>query len=175
MLSEQIQPVSAIQNWESKFRLLVSHIWNHMVAYFNDPMLNNKTKEKIYKIYTRAFPLGCRMGTSSCAFCGTFEDEMHCFNVKCQRLGPLWAWISNILHASCLWIKDLTEAELLFGYSKLHATNKHLKYGSSFTQNLLESSGFPDVEKFSIMKYCIYKPSRALLCADRMSNSCLHI
>jgi hypothetical protein len=106
------------------------------------------------------------MGTSNGAFCGTFEDEMHCF-MKCQRLGPLWAWISNILHASCPWIKDLTEAELLFGYSELHATDKHLQIWQPFHAELIRDViGFPEVEKFSIMKYCIYKPLRALLCAD---------
>jgi hypothetical protein len=62
MLFEQIEPIPAIQKWESKLGLSMSRLWKHMVAYLDDPILNNKTKQKLYKIYTRALPLDCRMG-----------------------------------------------------------------------------------------------------------------
>jgi hypothetical protein len=61
---------------------------------------------------------------------------MHCF-VKFQRLDRLWEWISNVLHTSCPWIKDLTEAKLLFGYSELHADDKHQKIWKLFHAKLI--------------------------------------
>jgi hypothetical protein len=59
-LSEDTQPVSAIEKWESK-RYPIGHMWTQMIAYLHDKILNNKTKEKVYKIYTGAFPLGYTM------------------------------------------------------------------------------------------------------------------
>jgi hypothetical protein len=86
-----------------------------MIAYCNDQILINKIKEKLYKIYTRALPLFYRLkvsGTvSGCHFCGTYEDEMHCF-VQCSRLTLLWRWIANILTRPCPWISSLTEVEI---------------------------------------------------------------
>jgi hypothetical protein len=89
-----------------------------MIKYVHDPILNNKTKEKLYKLHTRAFPEARKFNNTvdtHCAFCGIVEDEMHCF-VQCNRLFPLWAWVKQVLSHGCPWLALFTEIVILFGY-----------------------------------------------------------
>jgi hypothetical protein len=88
------------------------------MKYVHDPILNNKTKEKMYKIHTRAIPVARKSNNQSkqgCAFCGILEDELHCF-VKCNRVLILWEWIKRALLHACPWLSSFTDIDLLFGY-----------------------------------------------------------
>jgi hypothetical protein len=64
-----------------------------MVRYLHDPILNNKCKETLYKIYTRVLPVGSNIEMfghpSKCPFCDTTEDELHLF-VFCSRVSQLY-------------------------------------------------------------------------------------
>jgi hypothetical protein len=95
MLCKKSQEIAAIDRWEKALNHSIEHKWMHMMHYVNDPILNNKRKEKLYKILTRAMPVGQKFDrpgssiSSTCAFCNDYKDEMHCF-VKCGRLRALW-------------------------------------------------------------------------------------
>jgi hypothetical protein len=159
MLTKCMQSISAIDKWETKINFPIRNTWKNMIAYHNDRILNNKTKEKLYKIYTRAFPLFCRMkvsGTiSGCPFCGGYENEMHCF-VQYSRLMFLWRWVADILARPCPWIPRLTEAEFLFGYSETYSKDK-FSIENSFMQKQFESYGFQDVGSTLITTRSILK------------------
>jgi hypothetical protein len=85
--------VSPIERWEKVLGIPIDTTMAKMIDYTHDPIFDNKTKENLYKIHTRAFPVARKFsnqGDTKCAFCGIFEDDMHCF-VHCNRLLPLWA------------------------------------------------------------------------------------
>jgi hypothetical protein len=88
--------IPAIQRWENEFQFPTSKVWHDMILYLNDSILLNELKEKLYKIYTRALPVGRKMhnddSTTLCCFCNDLEDELHCF-VFCARLRSLWDWV----------------------------------------------------------------------------------
>jgi hypothetical protein len=112
------QKVSPIERWEKAIGISIDAAWQSMMKYVHDPILNNKTKEKLYKIHTRAFPVARKFKNNNetgCAFCGTLEDELHCF-VKCIRVLPIWEWIKRVLLRACPWLSLFTEIDLLFGY-----------------------------------------------------------
>jgi hypothetical protein len=94
MLCSKPHEIAAIDRWEKALNHSIEHKWIPMIHYVNDPILNNKTKEKLYKILTRAMPVGRKFDrpgssiSSKCAFCNEYEDEMHCF-VRCDRLRAL--------------------------------------------------------------------------------------
>jgi hypothetical protein len=95
--------------------------WPYVQTMINDCVLNNRTKEKLYKIITRAIPVvrkfsGSSTISSACAFCCLVEDEMHCF-VRCHRLTPLWRWLFRTISNVCPWVLNITDVEKLFGYS----------------------------------------------------------
>lgn len=115
--------IPAIQRWENDLRLPISHFWPGMIRYIHDPILQNRTKEKIYKIYTRALPVGRKMhgndSVDTCCFCLDLEDELHCF-VQCTRLQPLWDWLIGSLVSVYPWIPSISPAERLLGYIPGH-------------------------------------------------------
>jgi hypothetical protein len=85
-----------------------------MIHYQHDIILNNKTREKLYKVYTRALPLGRKFG-SNCCLCDAYEDEMHCM-VTCKHANDIWKWLSDVFNPSLPWFAKLYNLEFLFGY-----------------------------------------------------------
>jgi hypothetical protein len=129
----------------------------YMMKYVHDPILNNKTKEKPYKIHTRAFPVARKFKNNNetgCAFCGTLEDELHCF-VKCIRVLPVWEWIKRVLLRACPWLSLFTEIDL---YSAIHykqlALENRYKYGVSSMPKQFGSFGIQDAARFLITRKC---------------------
>jgi hypothetical protein len=57
-------------------------------------------------------------------------------------------WIVDVLNSSCPWIKELTEAELLLGYSESHANDKHLKIWKLFHAELIRVIWYSRCRKF---------------------------
>jgi hypothetical protein len=105
----QAQPFTnkAIEKWSTHFNEPI--YWHDMIKYINrGRLLENKTKEKLYKIYTRALPVGRKMsgpnGSTSCPFCSIYEDEMHSF-IICKRLESLWKYVKTMLISTCRWTR----------------------------------------------------------------------
>jgi hypothetical protein len=74
-------------------------------------------------------PVGRKFSSSStisstCAFCGLLENEMHCF-VRCDRLTPVWRWLFCTISNVCPWVLNITDEEKLFGYS-IHCLHNDL-------------------------------------------------
>lgn len=113
--------ITAIDRWEKALpNFPIRNSWSNMISYLNDPLLENKTREKLYKIYTRSMPVGRKFTQSStisskCAICNELEDELHCF-VMCGRVKSLWDWLWHLLKYACPWIHKLTTTECLFGF-----------------------------------------------------------
>jgi hypothetical protein len=84
--------IPSIQRWETILSYPISTRWEAFLRYLHDPIFLNKTKEKLYKIYTRALPVSKKLHgpnvSQLCCFCGILDDELHCF-VYCIRLRPL--------------------------------------------------------------------------------------
>jgi hypothetical protein len=121
LISRHQELIPAIEKWEKVVNIPLAASWPLRIAYINDDILGNHTKEKFYKILTRAVPVGRKFTTSSsissaCAFCNLFEDELHCF-VLCRRLAPLWCWLSNMVSHACPWVLHLSDVEKLLGYT----------------------------------------------------------
>lgn len=112
---------SAIARWDKALNIRIAPFWKPMIAYVNDPILNNKTKEKVYKIVTRAIPVGRKFDnpksnvSPNCAFCNEYEDELHCF-IGCSHAQRLWSWVAHLLSHVCPWIANISDNELLFGF-----------------------------------------------------------
>jgi hypothetical protein len=123
----QLDPfvIPAIQRWEAILSYPISTRWESMLRYLHDPIFVNKTKEKLYKIYTRALPAGKKLQgpnvSQGCCFCGILEDELHCF-VHCIRLRPLWSWLIACFD-SFGWNKHISDAERLLGYVHSHSSS----------------------------------------------------
>jgi hypothetical protein len=76
--------------------------WKMMIRYLYDPILNNKCKEILYKIYTQVLPVGSNIEKfgypSKCPFCDSTKDELHLFVLfVCSRVSQLWAWLDTYL------------------------------------------------------------------------------
>jgi hypothetical protein len=63
-----------------------------MLKYLHDPILENKTKEVLFKIYSQVLPVGTNVEkfgyATTCSFCQQTEDEIHLF-VTCPRISDL--------------------------------------------------------------------------------------
>jgi hypothetical protein len=113
--------IASIARWCS--RLSSPNIdWPAHFKYLNDPLLHNRTKELLYKIYTRACMTGLRVEKfghpNSCTYCDAPEDELHLF-IECGHIQPIWSWLQekfSMLYANHnIQTWDLTA--LLFGYN----------------------------------------------------------
>jgi hypothetical protein len=95
--------------------------WPSHFKYLNDPLLHNKTKELLYKIYTCACMTGLRVQhfghPSTCTYCDETEDEIHLF-IECNHVQRVRSWFKGML--SLLYpsidIQNLDRSALLFGY-----------------------------------------------------------
>jgi hypothetical protein len=115
------EPITAIDKWQKALNLPFAASWPIRVAYINDPVLSDRTKEKLYKIITRASLVGRKFANSSsissaCAFCNIMKDELHCF-ILCARLAPLWRWLFNIVSHVYPWVLNIMDVENMFGYT----------------------------------------------------------
>jgi hypothetical protein len=87
--------IAAEARWTS---LLGFHIeWSAHYRYLKDSILNNHSREFLYKIVTRACMTGTRVqfkfGHSKiCPHCHLEEDEFHLF-VQCEYIQPAWRWL----------------------------------------------------------------------------------
>jgi hypothetical protein len=129
ILQAQTFTNKAIVKWDTHFNEPIH--WHEMIKYINHGyLLENKTKEKLYKIYTRAIPVGRKMkgpnASTSCPFCLMFEDEMHCF-VQCRRVVLIWKHIKSLLALTCHWTSNLNDKEQLFGYVYSQRSNPFLQ------------------------------------------------
>jgi hypothetical protein len=50
---------------------------------------------------------------------------MHCF-VNCAQSQSLWLWLLKLLSPGIQWVSTLSDAELLFGFTERHNTDKHV-------------------------------------------------
>lgn len=123
ILDAQSSEISAIAKWETKLNFPISLHWKSIIKYLHDPCLSNKSREKLYKIYTRALPVARKFASSSsnpmCCFCNIDEDEMHCI-VSCNHASNLWTWIRGTLSPHISWVSSLSDMELLFGFPLEH-------------------------------------------------------
>jgi hypothetical protein len=127
--------IPAIQGWENDLQLPISKVWPDMIRYLNDSILLNKTKEKLYKIYTRALPVGRKIhnddSTTLCCFCNNLEDELHCF-VYCIGLQSLWEWVLTCMAPLYPWIRTLSSTRRLFGFANSHYLDSNIQVWKLF-------------------------------------------
>jgi hypothetical protein len=80
------------ERWDSKIDIQID--WTSLFKYMRDPILDNRTKELLFKIYTRACTVGVRVDrfghSIMCQHCGMVEDEIHAF-VHCDFVQPIWS------------------------------------------------------------------------------------
>jgi hypothetical protein len=145
--------VSPIERWEKAIGISIEAGWPSMMKYVHDPILNNETKENFYETHTRAFPVARKFKNNNkidCAFCGTLEDELHCF-VKCIKVLRVWESIKRVLLRACPWL--FTEIDILFGYP-LQALGNRYKYGVSSMRKQFGLFGIQDAANFLLMRKC---------------------
>jgi hypothetical protein len=154
IISHQMKPISAILKWETVLNMPLAHMWVKMIAYLHDFMLNNRTKEKLYKIYTRSLPAGSRMkganAITNCPHCGNYENEMHCF-VQCAKVQPLWQYVKQLLNNFLPWVTGVTglsDAQLLFGYVENHASDKYIRIWKVFHAESIRVIWYSRCRKF---------------------------
>jgi hypothetical protein len=93
-----------------------------MINYIHDPILSNKCKEILYKIYTQVLPVGANIQQFGhpieCPFCGQRETEIHLF-VSCTRVSQLWTWLDACLLTPFYYsqFSSLTQWEKLVGFN----------------------------------------------------------
>lgn len=99
-----------------------------MFKYLHDPLINNRCKEVLYKIFTQVLPVGTNIEKfgkpSNCCFCDDAEDEFHLF-LYCPRIAELWSWLQNVVlrHYNNLQLTSLTDWEKLIGFNtRMHKT-----------------------------------------------------
>jgi hypothetical protein len=89
-----------------------------MLKYLHDPILENKTKEIVFKIYSQVLPVGTNVEkfgyATTCFFCQQTEDEIHLF-ITCPRISDLWIWLHNSV--LCHY-PTLINNQLLTGFNK---------------------------------------------------------
>jgi hypothetical protein len=94
-----------------------------MLKYLHDPILENKTKEVLFKIYSEVLPVGTNVEkfgyATTCSFCQQIEDEIHLL-VICPRISDIWVWLHNpvLRHYPTLINNQLSPWEKLIGFNK---------------------------------------------------------
>jgi hypothetical protein len=94
-----------------------------MLKYLHDPILENKTKEVLYKIYSQVLPVGTNVENfgyaTTCSLRQQIEDEIHPF-VTCPRISDLWVWLHNsvLCHCPTLINNRRSPWEKLTGFNK---------------------------------------------------------
>jgi hypothetical protein len=85
------------ERWDSKIDTQID--WPSLFKYVHDPIIHNRTKELLYKIYTRACMVEVRVDqfghSIMCQQCGMIEDEIHAF-IDCDFVQPVWSWFKSI-------------------------------------------------------------------------------
>lgn len=75
--------IPALHRWNRILSTSIDSQWIPMFKYLHDPILNNRCKEVLYKIYTQVLPVGTnieRFGKpNNCCFCDDAESEFHLF------------------------------------------------------------------------------------------------
>jgi hypothetical protein len=101
----------------------ISSSWKSMLKYLHDPILENKTKEIRFTIYSQVLPVGTNVEkfgyATTCFFCQQTEDEIHLF-VTCPRISDLWIWLYNsvLCHYPTLINNQRSPWEKLTGFNK---------------------------------------------------------
>jgi hypothetical protein len=98
LLFRKDKTIPALLRWERILSFSISSSWKSMLKYLHDPILENKTKEILFKIYSQVLPVGTNVEkfgyATTCFFCQQTEDEIHLF-VTCPRISDLWIWLHN--------------------------------------------------------------------------------
>src|SRR3569833_1408687 len=108
-----------LEQWNRILPFSIDGQWKAMFKYLHDPIINNRCKEVLYKIYTHVLPVGTNIEKfgkpNNCCFCDEEEDEFHLF-IHCQRIEGIWIWLQNLVlhHYDNL---SLTAWEILIGYT----------------------------------------------------------
>jgi hypothetical protein len=101
VLFKEDKTIPALLRWERILSFSISSSWKSMLKYLHDPILENKTKDVLFKIYSQVLPVGTNVEkfgyATTCSFCQQTQDEIHLF-VTCPRIFGLWVW----LHSSVL-------------------------------------------------------------------------
>lgn len=112
--------IASSVKWEAKFATTFD--WSAIFSYLHDPIIHNRTKEFLYKIYTRAHMVGTRVetfkaNTKSCVHCGLDEDELHAF-INCNHSIQVWNWFHRLIAKiySAFNIDSLKDYNYLFGF-----------------------------------------------------------
>jgi hypothetical protein len=101
----------------------ISPSWKNVLKYLHDPILENKTKEVLFKIYSEVLPVGTNVEkfgyATTCSFCQQIEDEIRLF-VICPRISDIWVWLHNsvLCHYPTLINNQLSPWEKLIGFNK---------------------------------------------------------
>jgi hypothetical protein len=115
--------IPALLRWERILSFSISSSWKSMLEYLHDPILENKTKDFFFKIYSQVLPVGTNVEkfgyVTTCFFCQQTEDEIHFF-VTCLGISDLWIWLHNsiVCHYPTLINNQLTPWEKLTGFNK---------------------------------------------------------
>jgi hypothetical protein len=74
-----------------------------MLKYLQDPLLENKTKEVLYEIYSQVLPAGTNVEkfgyAITCSFCQQIEAEIHLF-VTCPRVFKIWYGFKFLIYTT---------------------------------------------------------------------------
>jgi hypothetical protein len=122
IINKMDKSISAIYRWERILLFPIDGQWKTMIHYIHDPILSNKCKEILYKIYTQVLSVGANIQKfghpSECPFCGQKETEIHLF-VSCTRVSQLWAWLDACLLTPFYYpqISSLTQWKQLIGFN----------------------------------------------------------
>jgi hypothetical protein len=123
LLFKKDKTIPALLRWERILTFSISPSWKSMLKYLHDPILENKTKEVLFKIYSQVLPVGTNVEkfgyATTCSFCQQIEDEIHLF-VTCPRISNIWVWLHNsvLCHYPTLINNQLSPWEKLIGFNK---------------------------------------------------------
>lgn len=122
ILESKDKSIPAIVRWNRIMAVPIDDIWKQMFKYIQDPIINNRCKEVLYKIYTQVLPVGTnieRFGKpNNCCFCDDVETEFHLF-IHCPRIAEIWTWLQSLVlrHYHSLVVVGLTDWEKLVGFN----------------------------------------------------------
>jgi hypothetical protein len=101
----------------------IEHQWKAMFHYLHDPIISNRCKEILYKLYTQVLPVGTNIEKfgkpKNCCFCDDEENEFHLF-ICCPRIERLWFWLYDFVlrHYDNVISNDLTDWEKPIGFNE---------------------------------------------------------
>jgi hypothetical protein len=103
-----------------------------MLKDLHDSILENKTKEVLFKIFSQVLPVGTNVEkfgyATTCSFCQQIEDEIHLF-VTCPRM--IWLLNSVLCHYPTL-INNLGVADSVLKLQRARIKTRVFSYFGKF-------------------------------------------